>query len=432
MSESKSALAPPARPFAHDARAISASKLRDWKLGCRARYRWSHGDAEAEGRIEGPIEEPLALRVGSYVHRVLERVGREMLRIGAVVTPQEPTLASTIDHEIEADREAADVVVANRAEALLEREEVLVALDWSRTTAIELPWTLDLGDGWSARGIFDRVDEDREWNAVEVVDWKTGRVLGGPLEEDAQALLYLAGARALWPEAKRVRFTQVWLALLPVVWPRSIDWTPDLDRRARAAGRSVLEEIHREIAWAPLAEPSVICRTCPHVARCPLYAGEEDRGEAIVVATAESLVLQTERARTRTKVYDRIARAGERELRALLELEGEEGFLAADRRVAIRTTRGRRSWGRARPDDVAAALRGTIGRTPPLESLTATRSTAVEAFVRGLGRVERARAHEALDTVAPRQPTQRLVIEPAGAASDEELGEGEEEASDAA
>lgn len=394
-----------ASPFERDLFAISVTKLRTWATGCRLRYRLTHGDARGEGRA--PFVEELPLVIGKAGHRVLEMLGD-----GALSGESDPSHRPSFESVaalISMTPEAANPVVLGRLEEILLRDEALDAIDFRKTLAVEEPFSFDIGDGFTARGVFDRVDRDEAWNTIDVVDYKLGRGLTGPLDEDPQALIYTAAAHEVYADAREVRFRQTWLALLPAVKPRVLAWTPEIDGRARSAARGVLEAIHRETEWAPLDEPAAACRTCPHAHRCPLFAEPQAPQTFPLARSVSEVARRADAFKSYAKVYTKLAKAHEAELRAVLDVNGD--FVIDGKEVVLKTTPGRRRWKGVGPEDVTDALLSATGHAPTVDMIEATDGSAVEAWVRKhTSGGQKARAIETLDALAPRKPSQRVVI----------------------
>jgi RecB family exonuclease len=162
------------------------------------------------------------------------------------------------------------------------RRPVLEALGWTWLerlwrqggldgcpTQVEAPFAVDL-DGWTLRGVIDRVEVD-EAGRARIVDFKTGRRLpASELRRDLQLALYAVGARSgLGLGRSPVGSSPLTLDLVYLRTGERVSLQPEpaLLERAQAIGREVAERV-QEGAFE--ARPSARrCRVCPYRLACP-------------------------------------------------------------------------------------------------------------------------------------------------------------------
>lgn len=380
---------------------ISASRIILWNT-CRLAYRYEHID-------KFPDPPHVKTAVGSAVHEALADVGRLATSRKVATIPTEEAVSLV---------RSSRLPVLNEARELM--REVAPALDFSNALpeGIEEEFSFELEPGRVAHGRTDLVRRDNDWNTVTIDDWKTTQLIGGPLEEDPQAILYLAGEHARYEgEAPRIVFRRVYLR--HGYTTPGLMWSPDVDARARELCSSTLDEIEAETEFAP--NPSPACKRCAFVDRCPAWASPETLPPDLA-RPLDELVAFAVHARTAARVFARRAKAADALLSVVLEMAGP--FEAAGREVSLKTTKGRRS-SKVNPRAVARAL------GIPEDAISATAWGAVTAALKGRTKQERAQAWAAIDALAPRKPSQRVLIG-ALADEDEEDDEADESAEEAA
>lgn len=279
---------------------------------CPARYK-----AERIDGMRG--EESLPMRQGSFAHHVLEVYGKRVLADGGMSRPE---LLRPIFEDAWPTAGLPEIV---RMETLRLCEEAArqVVLHKENVAGLESKLAVDEGGEMvdydspraAVRGRIDvlAVQETTQGVALEVVDYKTGRIIVR-ISEDKQLPLYLALARAVVPQAttfigklcyprhKALRVHEFGAEDLDAV----LRWA--LDIRARIFKAKDEDRFQ--------ATPGAACADCPAFWKCE--AREKLSAQAVQVPTNDQ------------EAADLVVRAGilDRELGALRE--ALKGFIEAN------------------------------------------------------------------------------------------------------
>lgn len=394
MTSPSDAAAPPG-----EGRAVSASRLA-LAAECPRAYR----ERYVARRPGGPV--PDGYRVGTLVHAALHAAATRRIAAGPAWrgAGSEP-LDLVAAAEAAAAAEDVPVPAAVVAGAVRVLRALAPRLDLSHAALAEAPWTLDLGDGAAARGVWDRVDLPADPAGAPVVwDYKTG---GGvraraDLADDPQVALYLAAARARWPDRAPPAARWWWVERDVVV---AVPWSEDQEAGVLAAARALARRTAvrgaDEGAWPGAVGPR--CGWCPYAVGCPALAAALAAGVdpgAAVPADLEALVAERQRLARLSSVAEDRRRVLDAVLRPVVEARGE--VVAAGHRLRLAVRR------REDYPDLGATARALLpyvgGEAEDLEAALRPQGAdraAVKAAVGGIGSAEeRARAEEALAAVA--------------------------------
>ncbi len=208
-----------------------------------------------------------AVRFGSVVHAVLERLVREHMEA-------ERTGPLSEERALELYREAWAAEGLTGLELFQEGIEILRAfvrdqgeLDHRDVLAVEKEFRLPVGR-FTVLGFIDRVDcVDGE--TVEVIDYKTNRQLftREEVEHSLQMSLYHLAAQQLWPWAKKVRLT---FHMLRHGVRMRTERTPEQLEAARAYVETLGRATEEAEEFPPRLNPN--CVHCDHRHNCPAYA----------------------------------------------------------------------------------------------------------------------------------------------------------------
>jgi len=145
---------------------------------------------------------------------------------------------------------------------------------------------------------------------IEVVDWKTG--LGPTLDTEAlwfdpQAGLYGIAARQIFPRARSIKVTLVYVQQAFSV---SVMWTPEFDRYHRHSVDGVAAAMKSEYAPARVSEN---CKWCSYRNGCEAYikASEQKLVFPVALPEADADLLE---ARQRAKVLETISEVRRKDL----------------------------------------------------------------------------------------------------------------------
>lgn len=286
------------------------------------------------GELEG--QPPDSWRAGSLVHAALHRVSARWLREGPY--PLGPTaLEAAVEAEVAGA--ASPYPAAALTAALATLMTVAIRIDLRDLAATEEPWTLDIGDGLGARGTWDRVDLPPGRGPI-VIDYKTGGQVRGraELDDDPQVALYLAAARARWPDLPPPRARWLYLDADVAV---TVDWSAEQEEAVRCAALALLARTRDrgtdEAAWPGVVGPR--CGWCPYRPGCPAYAAALAAGvdpAAPVPADLEGLVAERQRCSRLSTLAEERRKAIDRTLRPLVEARGEVVAAGHRLRLAVR------------------------------------------------------------------------------------------------
>jgi hypothetical protein len=152
-----------------------------------------------------------------------------------------------------------------------------------------------------------------------------------------QALLYLAVARRLYPEADAWTFETRYLATRTEA---RVGWTPERDAEIRRRLATAWESIQREAFGAT---PGESCSSCPYRDRCPdlrAYLADADPTNPLpTTATLEELVIARQRLRDLAEIADVRRKDIDNLLRERLTSAGHDYEDVRGYRVRIKTRR---------------------------------------------------------------------------------------------
>ena len=219
-------------------------------------------------------------KVGSAVHYALEQAARERIigRIprGLPAEPYELTKhLNTIPWEVSRKFGSDAVAAAKSALADIPSERML----WVKRA--EFPWRIDLSNGLTIKGIFDRIDEFPS-GLVRIVDYKTGFPMAGVNPDSSpQTLIYGLAAWKMFPYADRIEVRYFFIGANK---KHDVHITPTVVEHAEALLRESDEELQRlEASGEPFpARVTTRCAACKYRHACAAYKAEvgETRAES--------------------------------------------------------------------------------------------------------------------------------------------------------
>lgn len=215
---------------------------------------------------ELPSEPNDALRFGSLLHAVLERLYRWVIEEEYEGRLDEERAVEIYRDEwshsglsgVATYQEGLDILRAYlRDNALVDHRNIL---------AVEQEFRLSIGP-FDLLGYIDRVDRVDD-ETIAIVDYKTNRLIftREEVESDLQLTVYLMAARQLWPWAKNVRLA---FALLRHGIRMETERTDEQLAAARDYIVSLAEQTEKATEYPARLNPN--CIYCDHRRQCPAY-----------------------------------------------------------------------------------------------------------------------------------------------------------------
>ncbi|MCP4603959.1 MAG: PD-(D/E)XK nuclease family protein [Proteobacteria bacterium] len=260
----------------------------------------------------------LALRFGSMIHTVLERLVREVIDNEQVGKLSESRALELYQETWTAEGLVGSDLYSEGAEIIESfiRDQGIV--DHRDILAVEEEFEIKAGR-FPIRGFIDRVDcVDNE--TIEIIDYKTNRLLFTREEVDTslQLSLYQIAAQQIWPWAKKVKLTYHMLRHgFRMVTERTQD---QLDRALEYV--QTLGQMTEEATEFP-ARLNNNCIYCDHRDQCPAYADALKGKREMVCKDLDDL---DQVAREREEVFrlSKVLNARKRELEGVLKAHLKE------------------------------------------------------------------------------------------------------------
>lgn len=356
---------------------LSYSRLSRYEA-CPLSYRLHYLDKQS-------AEPGLPLRFGKLVHAVLEVLVREHVtdeRMG----PLSEDRAIELFRQGWATEGLVGIEPFEEGLAILRRFVVDQGIvDHRDVLAVEKEFRLPVGP-FTVLGYIDRVDRLGD-DGIEIIDYKTNRMLFGRDEVDAslQMSLYEVAVRRIWPWAKRVKLT-FWM--LRHGLKQETSRTPEQLADALTYVETVGQQTETATEFPARINPN--CTWCDHKRNCPAYAAAL-QGERTVVcedlADLEAVAREREEVARLAKILT--ARKGELEdvLKAHLK-ENDELVLAGTRYRMFKTS----SYDHPLEPTLAVLGQATgLGRDELVSRVATVDKKALDALVKEVTK-DRARA----------------------------------------
>ncbi len=364
---------------------------------------WAHYRAN---QPDGPPSPPAL--IGLVSHEAYEILGRRWLESGPFVVDADAAERATFEAAERrcADPEAHDPTREILLEVIKNTRGGAPFLRLKNIHAVEEQFNVELPEGGSVLGFFDRVDLLTNGNIVRVEDYKFGNLIPtrSELATKTQTLYYLMAAKEKYPE--RTPEIVFWYVKKNI--RMTFRWDEVVDSMARATAAGVLKRIARMDSERPdgdwPASPGIACRWCDCRETCDARRVWEEESADLAISTGdfttypnERLVVERRRLSDLAALAEVRRRAMDEVLRSRLLASGEPihvGDFTA--RIVAKRRKQYPSVG-----ETAAALVGAIGGDFGVISteIAAVAGKAVDAYLRGLGKDDRTKAESALEQV---------------------------------
>jgi len=233
---------------------LSAGRGRLYE-SCPAKYPFRYGAAALKALPN------IYMKVGTVLHAAIEAAALQRLEDDSQELLQIPEMVERVaTAAVELGIEEAGKV------RCLEIARSIRSLSLRNVLQVEAKFDLPVMPGLNLFGFIDLIRGSSA--VVEVIDWKTGAAPPPTEEEhevDIQVGFYLWAARRMYPDAKEIVATFVYLAHNDRM---TVEWTPERDRYFEAVAKAIYRGIQDERFEARVGEA---CNFCDYKSRCPAF-----------------------------------------------------------------------------------------------------------------------------------------------------------------